>query len=184
MNEIRELIADTLRQGERAGRAARVYKTKSKNAQEAHEAFRPTSVMRTPESLKDRLDARSVQAVLADLEAHRRLSDGTGGIRTRRYRPVPANANRQRLRANGSTLVEPGFMAVYQEGSDDVKDDDADRMLPPVVEENETLELTEFTRRPALHRSAAALTLKPAWSRRSKNMALAARRPMPASFRH
>ena len=48
-----------------------------------------------------------------------------------------------RLRANGSTLVEPGFIAVYQEGADDVKDDEADRTLPP-VEENQVLELTEF----------------------------------------
>jgi DNA topoisomerase-1 len=48
-----------------------------------------------------------------------------------------------RLRANGSTLVEPGFIAVYQEGSDDVKDDEADRTLPP-VEEGEVLKLTEF----------------------------------------
>ncbi len=48
-----------------------------------------------------------------------------------------------RLRANGSTLVEPGFIAVYQEGSDDVKDDEADRTLPP-VEEGQVLDLTDF----------------------------------------
>ena len=47
------------------------------------------------------------------------------------------------MRANGSTLVEPGFIAVYQEGSDDVKDDEADRTLPP-LEENQLLDLAEF----------------------------------------
>jgi DNA topoisomerase-1 len=48
-----------------------------------------------------------------------------------------------RLRATGSTLVEPGFIAVYQEGTDDVKDDEADKTLPP-VEVNQVLNLSEF----------------------------------------
>jgi DNA topoisomerase-1 len=48
-----------------------------------------------------------------------------------------------RMRANGSTLVKPGFIAVYQEGTDDVKDDEADRTLPP-VEEGQILNLSDF----------------------------------------
>jgi len=43
----------------------------------------------------------------------------------------PADAG-HRMRANGSVLVEPGFMAVYQEGKDDAKDDDGDRLLPEI----------------------------------------------------
>ena len=46
----------------------------------------------------------------------------------------------QPLRANGSVLVEPGFMAVYQEGKDDSKDDDGDRLLPE-IEEGDTIKL-------------------------------------------
>ena len=142
--EIRDLIAD------RYGKAnvpeeVRVYKTKAKNAQEAHEGIRPTSVMRTPESLKDRLDAdqfklysliwkRTVacQMVPADIRycRHRHGASKQSGYR---YACEPTARH----------LVEPGFIAVYQEGSDDVKDDEADRTLPP-VEENQVLDLTEF----------------------------------------
>ena len=53
-----------------------------------------------------------------------------------------------RLRANGSVLVEPGFMAVYQEGRDDTKDDDDDRLLPE-IEEGDVIKLDEL--RPEQH---------------------------------
>src|SRR5207302_9776588 len=44
----------------------------------------------------------------------------------------PEGEQRQLLRANGSTLVKPGYIAVYQEGTDDMKADDADHVLPPM----------------------------------------------------
>jgi DNA topoisomerase-1 len=53
-----------------------------------------------------------------------------------------------RFRANGSILVEPGFMAVYKEGQDDNKDDDGDRLLPN-IEEGDTISLDEL--RPEQH---------------------------------
>jgi DNA topoisomerase-1 len=53
-----------------------------------------------------------------------------------------------RMRANGSVLVEPGFMAVYQEGKDDSKDDDSDRLLPEIAE-GDTIKLEEL--RPEQH---------------------------------
>jgi DNA topoisomerase I len=53
-----------------------------------------------------------------------------------------------RFRANGSVLVEPGFMAVYQEGKDDTKDDEGDRLLPEVAE-GDTIKLEEL--RPEQH---------------------------------
>ncbi|MEJ2137953.1 MAG: DNA topoisomerase I [Gammaproteobacteria bacterium] len=143
VTEIRELI--TQRYGkENVPDEQRVYKTKAKNAQEAHEGIRPTSVMRTPEELQDRLEPD--QFKLYSLIWKRTVA----------CQMVPAvfdtvaidlqpenNRTAARLRANGSTLVEPGFIAVYQEGSDDGKDDDGDRTLPP-LEENELLELAEF----------------------------------------
>jgi DNA topoisomerase-1 len=45
---------------------------------------------------------------------------------------APEDTGGHRFRANGSVLVEPGFMAVYQEGKDDNKDDDGDRLLPDI----------------------------------------------------
>ena len=143
VTEIRELIA------ERYGKAnvpeeVRVYKTKAKNAQEAHEGIRPTSVVRTPESLKDRLDADQFKLYSLIWKRTVACQMVPAVFDTVAIDMVPANKpDTGRLRANGSTLVEPGFIAVYQEGSDDVKDDEADRTLPP-VEENQVLDLTEF----------------------------------------
>ncbi len=140
VEEIRAVIA------ERYGAAnvpeqAQTYKTKSKNAQEAHEAVRPTSVARTPEDLQAVLD--SDQFKLYSLIWKRTMAcqmvpavfdtvaiDMTAGD--------PDNGHR--LRANGSVLVEPGFMAVYQEGKDDSKDDDGDRLLPE-IEEGDAIKL-------------------------------------------
>jgi DNA topoisomerase-1 len=120
------------------------YKTKAKNAQEAHEGVRPTSAMRTPDSLKDRLEAD--QFKLYSLIWKRTVASQMvpAIFNTVAIDLVPASKpTAARLRANGSTLVEPGFIAVYSEGSDDVKDDEADRTLPP-LEENEVLDLAEF----------------------------------------
>lgn len=132
--EIREVISD--RYGAKnLPDAPRTFKNKSKNAQEAHEAVRPTSVARTPDDLKSSLD--SDQLKLYSLIWKRTMA----------CQMVPAvfdtvaiefAAGREdaghRLRANGSVLVEPGFIAVYQEGKDDAKDDDGDRLLPEVAE--------------------------------------------------
>ncbi len=112
----------------------RIYKTKAKNAQEAHEAIRPTSVLQEPKNIKkfltrdqfrlyDLIWKRTVscQMIHATLDTVAvDMSAGKGNI----------------FRANGSTLVKPGFMAVYQEGTDDSKAaaDDKDRLLPPLKE--------------------------------------------------
>jgi DNA topoisomerase-1 len=142
LNEIRELIKD--RYGaENLPEEILTYKTKAKNAQEAHEAIRPTSVLRTPESLKGVLNTD--QFKLYDLIWKRTMAcqmvqavfDMVG------LDLVPNSApDAGRLRATGSTLVKPGFMAVYQEGQDDAKDDDSERTLPP-VEQGDVLSLID-----------------------------------------
>ncbi len=143
IEEIRALISK--RYGpENIPAEAPVYKTKAKNAQEAHEGIRPTSALRTPEELKDRLEPD--QYKLYSLIWKRTVASQMvpAVFDTVAIDMKPENApETARLRANGSTLVEPGFIAVYQEGSDDVKDDEADRTLPP-LEENELLDLAEF----------------------------------------
>ncbi len=111
----------------------RQYRTKSKNAQEAHEAIRPTSAARTPEQLAGKLDpeqhklytliwrravASQMEAAVFDTVAVD-LAAGTGNT----------------FRANGSTLVSAGFLAVYRESVDDATlDDEDDRRLPALAE--------------------------------------------------
>jgi len=134
VDEIRAVIAE--RYGpENVPEEVRVFKTKAKNAQEAHEAIRPTSVARTPEELREALE--DDQFKLYSLIWKRTMA----------CQMVPAvfdtvavdfaagpEEDGHRFRANGSVLVEPGFIAVYQEGKDDAKDDEGDRLLPEIAE--------------------------------------------------
>jgi len=142
LEEIRALIRERYGE-ENLPDEIRTYKTKAKNAQEAHEAIRPTSVMRTPESLKSFLNAD--QFKLYDLIWKRTLAcqmvHALFDMVALDLLPV-VNPDAGRFRATGSTLVKPGFMAVYQEGQDDVKEADDDRTLP-VVNEGDVLTLTE-----------------------------------------
>ena len=116
----------------------RIYKTKSKNAQEAHEAIRPTTASLVPADIEKHLESdqfrlysliwkRTVACQMApavfDTVAVEMLA-GTG----------EPTADRTMLRANGSTLVKPGYISVYQEGMDDVVQDDSDHVLPPMQE--------------------------------------------------
>ncbi len=132
----REFGADKLPPG------PQFYKTKSKNAQEAHEAIRPTSALRTPASIAKYLTPDQLKlyeliwkrtlacqmkpallnTVSVDLEA------GKGDV----------------LRASGTTVVDPGFLAVYEEGRDQKnEDDEAGAKLPP-MEIGQLVDLNEL----------------------------------------
>jgi len=148
VTEIRELIAE--RYGAKnVPDEPRKFKTKSKNAQEAHEAVRPTSVARTPDDLKAVLD--DDQFKLYSLIWKRTMAcqmvPAVFDTVAVEMAAGPVDAG-HRMRANGSVLVEPGFMAVYQEGKDDSKDDDGDRLLPE-IEEGDVIKLDEL--RPEQH---------------------------------
>jgi DNA topoisomerase-1 len=148
VDEIRDVIAE--RYGaENVPEEPRVFKTKSKNAQEAHEAVRPTSVARHPDELKGVLEEDQFRLYALIWK------------RTMACQMVPAvfdtvavdfaagpEEDGHRFRANGSVLVEPGFIAVYQEGKDDAKDDDGDRLLPDIAE-GDVIDLDEL--RPEQH---------------------------------
>ncbi len=148
ITEIREVIAE--RYGaENVPETPREFKTKAKNAQEAHEAVRPTSVARSPDTLKAVLDED--QFKLYSLIWKRTMACqmvpavfDTVAIEML----IGAENEGHRMRANGSVLVESGFMAVYQEGRDDAVDDDSDRLLPEIAE-GDTIRLDEL--RPEQH---------------------------------
>jgi DNA topoisomerase-1 len=110
----------------------RTYKTKAKNAQEAHEAIRPTSVRHSPEEIRKFLSAEQLRLYTLIWK------------RTIACQMIHATINTvsvdfgcgegNRFRATGSTVVDPGFMAVYEEGVDDSKSDAVERLLPPLVQ--------------------------------------------------
>jgi DNA topoisomerase-1 len=142
VTEIRDVIKD--RYGaENLPDELILYKNKSKNAQEAHEAIRPTSAARAPDSIKGHLKpdqlrlyeliwkrtvaCQMVPALLDTVTVD--LAAGEGNV----------------FRANGSTVVKPGYMSVYQEDIDDKPADspetaDDEKLLPP-MEQGESVEL-------------------------------------------
>ena len=137
VSEIRDVIRE--RYGaENVPAEVRLFKTKAKNAQEAHEAIRPTSVAHTPESLKGKLNEEQLKLYTLIWRRTMACQMVPAVFDTVALELVPGaqratDADDQHwFRANGSVLVEPGFMAVYQEGKDDSTDDDSDRLLPEV----------------------------------------------------
>jgi DNA topoisomerase-1 len=147
VEEIRALIEKRYG-GDNLPPEAMVYKTKSKNAQEAHEAIRPTSAERLPESIKDKLTPE--QFKLYDLVWKRTVA----------CQMIPALLDTVSIdltagegnvsRATGSTVVKPGFMAVYQESTDEkpAEDETEGAILPP-LKEGESVTLK--TLRPEQH---------------------------------
>jgi DNA topoisomerase-1 len=105
----------------------RVFKTKSKNAQEAHEAIRPTSIKRTPEGMKTALEPDAWK--LYQLIWKRALASQMAVAVLDQVRADLISGNLT-LRANGSTLAFPGFRKLYIESTDEPAKDDKDRLLP------------------------------------------------------
>ena len=139
LDEIRDFVAE--RYGaEHLPDKPRIYKTKSKNAQEAHEAIRPTSVLRDPASLKAHLSPE--QQRLYELIWKRTVACQMAHALINQVAVTLTAGEGNRFRATGSTVAEPGFMRVYLEGRDDTTaaDDDEERMLPP-MEQGESIDL-------------------------------------------
>ena len=125
-------------------KSPRQYRTRAKNAQEAHEAVRPTSAARLPGNLKASLP--SEQRRLYDLIWKRTVASQMSSavfdtVSLDLSAGVSGEADHQ-FRATGSVLVKPGFMTVYREGTDDGSPpkrgrseanlDKDDRVLPPL----------------------------------------------------
>jgi DNA topoisomerase-1 len=110
---------------------ARIYKNKAKNAQEAHECIRPTEMAKAPSDAKI---SEADQRKLYDLIWKRTLASQMAAARLERTSVDIASADDQIvLRANGQVVLFDGFLAVYEEGRDDVVDDD-DKRLPQMTE--------------------------------------------------
>ncbi len=130
--EIREFIADKFGENN-LPETPREYKTKSKNAQEAHEAIRPTSARNEPFKIKDhlgddefRLYSLIWKRTMACQMIHATLDTVSVDL---------ACGSDNRFRANGSTIRDPGFMRVYIEDKDEPKkDDNKENLLPPLAE--------------------------------------------------
>ncbi len=122
--------------------SAREFKTKSKNAQEAHEAIRPTSVARIPAEIKSSLTPEQFKLyeliwkrAMASQMKHATidtvavdLSCGEGNI----------------FRANGSSIADPGFMEVYLEGKDDANSAEDDEKMLPQLKEGDSVKVVEI----------------------------------------
>ena len=132
VQELRDLIAK--RYGaDNVPDEPRAFKNKSKNAQEAHEAVRPTGAHRVPEKLKSFLSED--QYKLYDLIWKRTVACQMIHATIDTVSVDLAAGDVGQFRASGSTIRIPGFMAVYQEGVDDKKEkDDKETLLPPMQE--------------------------------------------------
>jgi DNA topoisomerase-1 len=142
--------------------APRQYSSKAKNAQEAHEAIRPTDLSRRPGDLKRRLDndqarlyeliwMRTVASQMESAELERTTVDIT----------AKADARVLELRATGQVVKFDGFLAVYQEGRDDDPEDEESRRLPAMSEgeplKRESLDVAQHFTEPPPRFSEASL---------------------------
>ena len=131
VQEMRSVIAERFGK-DKVPESPQVYRTKAKNAQEAHEAIRPTSVARHPDELKSQLTQD--QQRLYELVWKRAMASQMIHATINTVAVDLECGEGNNLRATGSTVADPGFMAVYQEGVDDAKTDSSERILPPMEE--------------------------------------------------
>ncbi len=114
-------------------KAPKEYKNKTKNAQEAHEAIRPSDVMNTPKKMEAKLDADAHK--LYELIWKRTVACQMNPAVLDRVVIDAQSADKQIvLRANGQVIEFDGFLRLYQESKDDADDDDENRILPNVTE--------------------------------------------------
>lgn len=128
--EIHDVVLDRFGK-EYALHKPRRFKAKASRAQEAHEAIRPTEARRGPESVAHYLDKDQLklytliwQRAVASQMAQA-VFDGVS---------IDITASDYTFRSSGQTVRFDGFMRVYTEGKDDAADEDAESMLPDLVE--------------------------------------------------
>jgi DNA topoisomerase-1 len=127
--ELREVIAREFG-ADALPAAANEYRTKSKNAQEAHEAIRPTSAKLTPKSVAAYLNPDEQK--LYELIWKRAVACQMVPATLNTVSVELAAGREHGFRATGTTVIDPGFLAVYEEGTDQKSADaeDEGRKLP------------------------------------------------------
>ena len=144
----------------------RHYTSKAKNAQEAHEAIRPTDISRTPDSMARYLN--NDQRRLYELVWKRAVASQMESATLDQVAVDIAGPSAQTvLRANGSIITFDGFLKLYREGRDDTEKaaaDDDSRMLPPMHEQDplkrEGVEAEQHFTQPPPRYSEASLVKK------------------------
>jgi DNA topoisomerase-1 len=143
----------------------RYYSNKAKNAQEAHEAIRPTDFSRTPSQVRKYLDAD--QARLYELIWKRAIASQMNPADIERTTAEIDAANGARtasLRAVGSVVRFDGFLAAYAENRDEDSQDDEDRRLPEIrvgeVLDRKKIDATQHSTEPPPRYSEASLIKK------------------------
>ena len=126
--------------------SARAYSSKAKNAQEAHEAVRPTSFARTPEEVSRHLDADAAR--LYELIWKRAVASQMESAEQERTTIDVVSADRNiTLRATGTVTLFDGFLTLYLEGEDDSSDEEGSKL--PKVEMGDPARIAKTT--PAQH---------------------------------
>ncbi len=140
----------------------RTYQNKSKNAQEAHEAVRPTGASRTPQEVARYVDRD--QARLYELIWNRAVASQMESAELERTTVDIVAKNGARtidLRATGQVVKFDGFLTLYQEGQDEASEDDESRRLPAMSQDEklakQAIEAAQHFTEPPPRFSEAAL---------------------------
>ncbi len=124
-------------------KTAKEYKNKTKNAQEAHEAIRPSDVWNTPKKMEQKLDSDAHR--LYELIWKRTVAcQMNPAILDRVVVDASSSDDKILLRATGQVIQFDGFLKLYQESRDDSNDDD-DNIILPNVEQNENVDKGEIS---------------------------------------
>ena len=124
--------------------APRVYRSPAKNAQEAHEAIRPTDLARKPADVARHLDRDQLR--LYELIWKRTVASQMASALLEQVAVDVADAaGRLRLRANGSVILFDGFLTLYQEDRDDTADEEGEGGRLPAMRKAERLARGEIT---------------------------------------
>ncbi|MCP5098381.1 MAG: type I DNA topoisomerase [Chloroflexi bacterium] len=127
-----------------------VYKTRAKSAQEAHEAVRPTSALRTPKQMKENLsrDQYRLYKLIWDRFVASQMSpaiyDTVSAEVWAGEADVAVNKRPYLFRASGSTLRFSGFLALYEETRPEDKPDDGSNQVPSDLQTNEIIDLLKL----------------------------------------
>jgi len=158
INEIREIIPD-LYGNDSLPAEKRVYSNTSKNAQEAHEAIRPSSATKKPEDVKKYLnnDQYELYSLIWKRTVASQMNDAILDSVS-----VDLGTKEKTFRASGQSIKYPGFMQVYLEGSDDEDLDAESKILPP-MQEGDAIKLNKvdavqhFTQPPGRYTEASLI---------------------------